>query len=129
MKLAGCSEDITPYFHSLVCAIPRQSECYELMDLSGQSLEALNQLLKRTSLTNRRYSKNKRTGAVPNKKMSVGMPQQIMSSAAAKLKTKGMMKGTQRQRKSEKVDERARKMLVVKSADEMGSLITKHNLG
>jgi len=124
---AGCNEDITPYFHSLVCAIPRQSKKHELMDLSGQALEALNQLMKKRGLSNHRYSVNKRTGAVPQKKMSVGMPEQIIKSVAAVQKTKGMVRGSCRQRKAERAAERDTKKINVKTDEEISMLKSRHN--
>ena len=33
---ASSRSEITPYFHALVCAIPRQSRRFDIMDLSGQ---------------------------------------------------------------------------------------------
>ena len=79
VREGASNEDITPYFHSLVCAIPRQARKHEHMDLSGQALENLNQHLKKNSASkiNRRYSVNTRTGAIPAKAMSVGMTEQL----------------------------------------------------
>ena len=128
MVAAGCAEDITPYMHSLVCAIPRQAEHYELMDLSGQALENLNQM-KRKILTNRRYSTNKRTGAVPEKKMGVGMMQQMAENFCALQDAQTMMKGTKRQRAQERAGgQRATKQLKQTTEAELTELKTKHNI-
>ena len=129
MVAAGCAEDITPYMHSLVCAIPRQAEHYELMDLSGQALENLNQLMKRKILTNRRYSTNKRTGAVPEKKMGVGMMQQMAENFCALQDAQTMMKGTKRQRAQERAGgQRATKQLKQTTEAGLTELKTKHNI-
>ena len=129
MVEAGCAEDITPYMHSLVCAIPRQAEHYELMDLSGQALENLNQLMKRKVLTNKRYSTNKRTGAVPKKKMGKGMMQQMVDGFCALRAAQTKMKGTKRQRAQERTGgQRATKQLKQTTEAGLTELKTKHNI-
>lgn len=55
------------------------------MGLSGQALENLHQMMKRGGgkLNNRRYSVNRMTGAVPQKKMGVGMLEQVVTHQCA----------------------------------------------
>ena len=87
------------YFHALVCAIPRQAVQYQLMNFSGQALENQNRNSKSIS-SNRRYTKNKLTGAESQHKMGIGMLEQIVKPQLAmeQLNADDRVKGTKRRR-------------------------------
>ena len=106
-----------------------RAEHYKLTDLSGQALENLNQLMKRKILTNRRYSTNKRTGAVPKKKMGKGMMQQMAECFSTLQAAQTKMPGTKRQRAQERAGgQRATKQLKQTTEAGLTELKTKHNI-
>jgi len=47
---------LTPYLHAMVCAIPRQVLNHDILKLSGQALENLNQWRKRKGKTNNHFT-------------------------------------------------------------------------
>ena len=51
-------EKITPYLHATVCAIPDQCALFDVLKLSGQGLENLNQYRKRYGKINRKITKH-----------------------------------------------------------------------
>ena len=53
---AVAKEKITPYLHATVCAIPAQCEKFDVLKLSGQGLENLNQYRKRYGTINRKIT-------------------------------------------------------------------------
>ena len=58
--------------------------------------------MKRSVLCNRRYSKNRRTGAAPKRKMGKGMVGQSSRFAVCSISCSDTMQGTKRQRKFER---------------------------
>ena len=86
---------------------------------------------RKAGLCNRRYSKNRRTGAKPKRAMGVGWVEQLANVTAAAADCAVLMRGTQRQQKSEREncrDQETRPQLQVKSAAELGRLKRRHNI-
>lgn len=84
-------------------------------------------------LNNRRYSVNRMTGAVPQKKMGVGMLEQVVThqcaSEACRLMVKGSFKQRSAEKKSNDATQNAAKSIVLqKTATEIRELAAKHNL-
>ena len=79
--------------------------------------------------TQRRYSKNRNTGAAPNQKMCVGMVEQVAKQHAAREETSGMIPGTARQKKRERVGRSEdRPQLEEKQAEEVNKQLSRHKI-
>ena len=86
---------------------------------------------RKAGLCNRRYSKNRRTGAKPKRAMTVGWVEQLANVTAAAADCSVLMRGTQRQQKAESQncrDQETRPQLQVKSAGELDALKRRHNI-
>ena len=79
--------------------------------------------------THRRYSKNRNTGAAPKQKMGVGMVEQVAKQHAAREDTAGMIPGTARQKKRERVGRSEdRPQLEEKQAEEVNKQLIRHKI-